>query len=128
VSPDNVQEIGVSPGGRSGSPIVAGEAEHVERTRRKTWSRTRSVFFLPYRAFAAIPPLAKALDTLDLTTLTMVLFKPWQGHSLRQRRSLSKALSVSWDSHEFRLTSVIPPGSGGALPWSQPQKQYGRSM
>jgi hypothetical protein len=29
----------VSGGGRSGSPIVAAEAQQVERTRRKTWSR-----------------------------------------------------------------------------------------
>jgi hypothetical protein len=42
VSPDNVQETGVSPGGQSGSPIVAAEAEGVERTRRKTWSPARS--------------------------------------------------------------------------------------
>src|SRR6266540_7081931 len=41
VSPDNVQETGVSPGGRSGSAIVAAEAEQVERTRRKTCSRAR---------------------------------------------------------------------------------------
>jgi hypothetical protein len=42
VSPDNVHEAGVSPGGQSGSPIVAAEAEGVERTRRKTWSPARS--------------------------------------------------------------------------------------
>jgi hypothetical protein len=30
VSPDNVQETGVSPGGRSGARMVAGEAEQVE--------------------------------------------------------------------------------------------------
>ncbi len=35
VWPDNVQETGVSPGGRSGSPIVAAEAEQVERTTKK---------------------------------------------------------------------------------------------
>jgi hypothetical protein len=49
VSPDNVQKTGVSPGGQSGSPIVAAEAEQVERTRRKTWSRFRSEVFVPYR-------------------------------------------------------------------------------
>ncbi len=48
VSPDNVHETGVSPGGQSGSPIVAAEAEQVERTRRKTWSRARSEVFVPY--------------------------------------------------------------------------------
>ncbi len=42
--PDNVHETGVSPRGRSGSPIVAPEAEQFERTRRKTWSRARSKF------------------------------------------------------------------------------------
>jgi hypothetical protein len=31
VSPDNVHETGVWPGGQSGSPIVAAEAEQVER-------------------------------------------------------------------------------------------------
>jgi hypothetical protein len=31
VWPDNVQETDVSPGGRSGSPVVATEAEEVER-------------------------------------------------------------------------------------------------
>jgi hypothetical protein len=46
----NIQETGVSPGGRSGSPIVTAEAEQVERTRRKPWSRPRSDVFVPYRA------------------------------------------------------------------------------
>jgi len=32
-----------------GSPIVAAEAEQVERTRSKTWSRARSEVFVPYR-------------------------------------------------------------------------------
>ncbi|SRR6266545_1699931 len=49
VSPHNVQETGISPGTRSGSPIVAAEAEQVERTRRKTWSPARSEVFVPYR-------------------------------------------------------------------------------
>jgi hypothetical protein len=48
VSPDNVDETGVSPCGRSGSPIVAPEAEPVERTRRKTRSRARSRFLCLY--------------------------------------------------------------------------------
>jgi hypothetical protein len=30
-------------------PIVAAEVEQVERTRRKTWSRSRSEVFVPYR-------------------------------------------------------------------------------
>ena len=30
-------------------PIVAAEAEQVERTLRKTWSRARSEVFVPYR-------------------------------------------------------------------------------
>jgi len=38
VSPDNVHETGFSPGGQSGSPIVAADPDQVERTRRKTWS------------------------------------------------------------------------------------------
>jgi hypothetical protein len=29
-------------------PIVAAEAEQVERTRRKTWSRARSEVFVPF--------------------------------------------------------------------------------
>src|SRR6266545_2065957 len=47
VSPDNVHETGVSPGGQSGSPMVAADAEQVERTRGKTWSRARSRFLCP---------------------------------------------------------------------------------
>jgi hypothetical protein len=39
VWPDNVHETGVSPGGHSGSPLVAAEAQQVEPTRTKTWSR-----------------------------------------------------------------------------------------
>jgi hypothetical protein len=46
--PDNVHETGVSRGGQCGSPIVATEAEQVERTRRKTWSRARSEVLVPY--------------------------------------------------------------------------------
>jgi len=45
--PDNVQETGASPGGQSESHRGRG-VEAVERTRRKTWSRTRSVVFVPY--------------------------------------------------------------------------------
>jgi hypothetical protein len=48
-SPDNVHQTGVSPGGQSGSAIVAAEAEYVERTQGKTWSRARSEVFVPYR-------------------------------------------------------------------------------
>jgi hypothetical protein len=40
----NVHETGVSPGGQSGSAIVAAEAQQVERTRRKTCSRAESEF------------------------------------------------------------------------------------
>jgi hypothetical protein len=47
VWPDNVHETGVSAGGRSGSLIVAAEAEKVERTRRKTSSRARSEVSVP---------------------------------------------------------------------------------
>jgi hypothetical protein len=54
VSPDNVQETGVSPGGRSGSPIVTAEAEQVERTRRKPCSRPRSDVFVPYRVSSVV--------------------------------------------------------------------------
>jgi hypothetical protein len=46
VSPDNVHETGVLPGGQSGSLIVPAEAEQVERTRRKPWSRARSLYVL----------------------------------------------------------------------------------
>ena len=58
VSPGNVQKTGVSPGGQSGSPIVAAEAEQVERTRRKTWSRVRSEVFVPYTSSVVVtgPP------------------------------------------------------------------------
>ena len=47
VWPDNVEKTGVSPGGQSGSPTVTAEAEQVERTRGKTWSRVRSRFLCP---------------------------------------------------------------------------------
>jgi hypothetical protein len=49
LSPDNVHETGVSPGGQSRFPVVAADAEQVERTRRKTCSRARSEVFVPYR-------------------------------------------------------------------------------
>ncbi len=42
MSPDNVHETGVSPGGQSRSPIVAAEAQQVEPTRTKSCSRARS--------------------------------------------------------------------------------------
>jgi hypothetical protein len=47
--PDDVYETGVSPGGQSPSPIEAAEAEQIDRTRRKTWSRARSEVFVPYK-------------------------------------------------------------------------------
>ncbi|SRR6266508_55810 len=37
------------PIGRSGFPVMAAEAEQVERTRRKTWSRPRSEVLVLYR-------------------------------------------------------------------------------
>jgi hypothetical protein len=46
----------VTPGGRSGSPIVAAEAEHVERTRRKTWSGARSEVIVPYEGSHYLDP------------------------------------------------------------------------
>jgi len=49
VSPENVHETGVAHGGQSGSLIVAAEAEQVERTRKKSWSRARSGVLVPYR-------------------------------------------------------------------------------
>jgi hypothetical protein len=48
VWPENVPETGVSPGGQFGSLIVAAEAEQVERTRKKSWSRGQSEVFMPY--------------------------------------------------------------------------------
>jgi hypothetical protein len=42
------------PVGRCGSPIVAAEAEQVERTRRKTWSRVRSEVYVPYRPASGV--------------------------------------------------------------------------
>jgi hypothetical protein len=39
-------------------PIVAAEAEQFERTRRKTWSRARSEFSVPFRRDAASPRTA----------------------------------------------------------------------
>jgi len=36
------------PVGQSGSPIVAAEAEQVERTRRETWSRALSEVLVPF--------------------------------------------------------------------------------
>jgi hypothetical protein len=58
VSPENVQETGVSPGGRSGSDIVAAEAEQVERTTKKDLVTLRSEVFVPYTlsAESAIQP------------------------------------------------------------------------
>jgi len=47
VSPDNVQETGVWPGGQSEFPIVAAEAKQVERTGRNTCSRAESEFLCP---------------------------------------------------------------------------------
>jgi hypothetical protein len=46
VWPDNVQKTGVSPGGQSGPPIVAAEAEQVER---RPGHGSRSEVFVPYR-------------------------------------------------------------------------------
>src|SRR6266540_6004778 len=47
-------------------PIVAAEAEQVERTRRKTWSWARSRFFVPYRVwsylFRAIDQFGQVID------------------------------------------------------------------
>jgi hypothetical protein len=60
VSPDNVHETGVSPGGQSGSPIVAAEVEQVERHRRKTWSQAESGDSVPFTPSARSiegPPL-----------------------------------------------------------------------
>jgi hypothetical protein len=48
VWPDNVHETGVSPAGPSGFPVVAAEAEQVERTLKKTCSRALSEVFVPY--------------------------------------------------------------------------------
>jgi SAM-dependent methyltransferase len=42
------------PIGESGSTIVAAEAEQVERTRRKNWSRARSEVFVPHRLTASL--------------------------------------------------------------------------
>jgi len=38
-----------------GSPIVAAEAEQVERTRSKTWSRARSEVLVPYTHRISLP-------------------------------------------------------------------------
>jgi hypothetical protein len=47
VSPDNVQETGVWPGGQSEFPIVVAEAKQVERTGRNTCLRAESEFLCP---------------------------------------------------------------------------------
>ena len=58
VSPDNVHETGVSLDGQSTSPIVAAQAQQVEPTRTKTWSRARSEVFVPYSHRPSLPALA----------------------------------------------------------------------
>lgn len=60
-SPDNVHETGVLPDAQSRSPIVAAEAERVERTQRKTCSRAESEFLCPsgppaHGARSVVPP------------------------------------------------------------------------
>jgi len=50
------------PVGQSGSPIVAAEAEQVERTRRETWSRALSEVLVPFRACCRNPDYAR-IDT-----------------------------------------------------------------
>jgi hypothetical protein len=54
VSPDNVQETGVSPDERSRSPIVAGERSRSSELEERTWSRPRSDVFVPYSLPALI--------------------------------------------------------------------------
>jgi hypothetical protein len=66
VSPNNVHETGVSPGGKSGSPIVAPYAEQVERTRRKTWSRARSEVLVPLQAVSTAHATCLAERPVDL--------------------------------------------------------------
>jgi hypothetical protein len=68
VSPDNVHETGVSPDGQFRSLIVAAEAEHVERTRRKTWSGPRSEVIVP------CTPLTNAVGTFGGGTMLIAEF------------------------------------------------------
>src|SRR6266540_5793097 len=49
VWPNNVEKTGVWSIGQPGFLVVAAEAEQVERTRRKTWSRAESEFLCPSR-------------------------------------------------------------------------------
>jgi hypothetical protein len=56
VSPHNVHETGVSPGGQVWSPIVAAEAQQVEQLEEDLVT-ARSEVFVPYRRSTEPEPL-----------------------------------------------------------------------
>jgi hypothetical protein len=65
VSPDNVQEAGVSPDYQSGSPIAAAEAQQVERTREGPGHGRDPSFLCPTRLKDAdVPGVREALCQL----------------------------------------------------------------
>jgi hypothetical protein len=67
-SPDNVHETGVSPGGQSGSPVVAAEAEEVERLEERPGQASD-----PRCAIQAYPPVVPAAYPLLVRPVEAVL-------------------------------------------------------
>jgi len=96
-SPDNVEKTGVSPGGQSRSPIVAAEAQQVEPTRTKTWSRARSEVFVPYTGRGGAG--GRANSDKDLVTGPIRGFCALQAANVHRRDVLGGLI------HEYRVAA-----------------------
>jgi hypothetical protein len=122
-SPDNVEKTGVSPGGQSGSPTVTAEADQVERTRGKTWSRVRSRFLCP----TGRPGKALAIAGIALSCLWISLWGGSRpvclriGQAIPQRCGHRGRRRLPFGSSGWRLRLVPsdwrdPNPSCGSLP------------
>jgi hypothetical protein len=127
VSPDNVHETGVSPGGQSRSLIVAAEAQQVEPTRTKTWSRARSEVFVPYRHHHGDHHVVAYVlaGTIYIDPGSM---KEWRPRWEISCRSNPEPCTVSAIVVESSRRSASTSGPGlAAWTWTAPGKQTAKS-
>ena len=115
VSPDNVEKTGVW----SGSPIVAAEAEQVERTRRKTWSRADPRFLCPSGSVS--PENGRNLGGMPLRRVLGPPHIPTRRHRYRphgERTGRQRALLDVTGPHTSYCFGPGGAGIGGCGAWT----------
>jgi hypothetical protein len=98
-------------------PIVAAEAEQVERTRRKTWSRGRSEVFVP-TGLSWVRKQVEQADTYLLREMVKLFCERLLRTSSARRVNFSSTIGAQPSIPFGALLRWPKPRRGGPTPWA----------